>query len=109
MGQKMDLWHPGVALSKLGPALAMAVLNLAAFQLTLHIYMLNYNTSFAVPVAVVVSGCRTAVPTYMAGSASSTAMVESMLVSEFTAAATEAVAASAAPTDANSLWDLPTW
>ena len=22
MGQKMDLWHPGVALSKLGPALA---------------------------------------------------------------------------------------
>ena len=39
----------------------------------------------------------------MEGSASSTAMVESMLVSEFTAAATKAVAAStAAPTDAKS-------
>ena len=58
MGQKMDLWHPRVALSKSGPALATAVLNLAAFLLTLNTYMLNYNTSFAVPVAVAVSGCR---------------------------------------------------
>ena len=33
MGQKMDLWHPGVALSKSGPALATAVPNLAKFLL----------------------------------------------------------------------------
>ena len=51
MFQKMDLW-----LTRLALATSLPVLT--TFRVTLNTYILNYNTSFAVPVAVAVSGCR---------------------------------------------------